>query len=148
MPSVAKKPTSLSVFRDEASHPTADELTSALGPAAPVWSALIGHVRRTCPESREQWKFSRAKFGWSLRLTKADRVILYLIPQAGRFLVGIVLGAKAVAAAQTAGLPAHVLKSIAEAPRYAEGTGFRLAVESETDLPPIETLTALKMARA
>jgi hypothetical protein len=144
--SSAKKPTSLGVFADKARRPTATELTSVLGPAAPAWSALIGHVNCAYPSTDEQWNFASARFGWSLRLKKADRVILYLIPQAGRFLVGIVLGAKAVAAAKRAGLPAHIMTAIAEAPRYAEGTGFRLPVESASDLPAIETLTALKMA--
>ncbi len=74
-------------------------------------------------------------------------MILYLIPQAGQFLVGIVLGGKAVDAAQNAGLPAAVLAAIAAAPRYAEGTGLRLPIAGEQDLPPVEILTALKMAR-
>jgi len=72
--------------------------------------------------------------------------VLYLIPQAGRFLVGIVLSTKAVAAAQSAGLPAAVLEALAAAPRYAEGTGLRLPVEGESQLPPILTLAGLKMA--
>ena len=145
MPAPAKKPTSLSAFGDKASQPSPSELTKALGPAAPPWSALIGHIRLSYPRAVEQWNFASAKFGWSLRLKQADRVILYLIPQAGRFLVGVVLGAKAVAAAQSAGLPANVLTAIAEAPRYAEGTGIRLPVQSESDLAAIQTLAALKM---
>ena len=138
--------TSLGAFGDKARQPTAAELTKVLGPAAPAWSALIGHIHRTYPQTVEQWNFASAKFGWSLRLRKADRVVLYLIPQAGRFLVGIVLGAKAVTAARIAALPARVLAAIEEAPRFAEGTGLRLPVEREGDLPAIHTLTALKMA--
>ena len=141
------QPPRLSAFGDKASPPTAGELQSILGPAGPAWSKLTKHVEKTYGPAVEQWNFAGAKFGWSLRLRKADRVILYLIPQAGQFLVGIVLGGRAVDAAQNAGLPAAVLAAIAAALRYAEGTGLRLPIAGEQDLPPVEILTALKMAR-
>ena len=146
MPAPARKPESLSVFGDKASCPTEDSLRLALGPAAPAWADLVAHVDRTYAPVIEQWNFAGARYGWSLRLRKRDRVILYLIPRANGFLVGIVLGAKAISAAQSAGLPASVLEAIAQAPRYAEGTGLRLPISDESQLPPIQTLAALKMA--
>lgn len=136
---------SLSAFGDKARHPTSAELTAVLETAAPAWDSLIAHVNCTYAPALEQWNFASAKFGWSLRLRKADRVILYLIPQSGRFVAGIVLGSKAVAAARSAGLPTHVLRAIADAPRYAEGTGLRLPVDGEPDLPAVQKLLALKM---
>jgi hypothetical protein len=150
MPASRKKPVatpaSLSAFGDKTNPPTAAELRSTLGPVAGAWGDLIRHVGLTYPTAVEQWNFAGAKYGWSLRLKKGERVVLYLIPQSGRFLVGIVLGAKTVAAALREELPADVLRSIAEAPRYAEGTGLRLPVEDRAALPAIERLTALKMA--
>ena len=148
MPKSPPNPVSLSAFEEKSSPPTAAGLLRILGPAGPAWAKLAQHVDRTYGPVVEQWNFAGAKFGWSLRLRKADRVILYLIPQAGQFLVGIVLGGKAVAAAQGAGLPAPVLAAIAAAPRYAEGTGLRLPITGELDLSPVETLTALKMSRS
>ena len=118
----------------------------ALGPAASAWADLVTHVNRAYAPVIEQWNFAGARYGWSLRLKKPDRVILYLIPRANGFLVGIVLGAKAISAAQSADLPASVLEAIAQAPRYAEGTGLRLPVSDESQLPPIQALAALKMA--
>jgi hypothetical protein len=147
MPASAKNPKSLSAFGDKASPPTTADLNSALGHAASAWADLVLQINRAYPPIVEQWNFASAKFGWSLRLKKADRIVLYLIPQKDRFLVGIVLGAKAVAAAQNSGLPTAVLKAIAEAPRYAEGTGIRLPVEDRSELAPLQTLAALKMAR-
>lgn len=138
---------SLSVFDDKTSCPTEADLRRALGSSAFFWDDLVSHVRDTYAPVAEQWNFAGSKFGWSLRLKKGDRIVLYLIPQAGCFLVGIVLGAKAVAAAQSEGLPASILKAIAEAPRYAEGTGLRLPVAEEDQLAPIKRLAALKMAR-
>jgi hypothetical protein len=143
----AKKVESLSAFDDKSSAPTETDLHRTLGPAATAWKQLVSHVYSTYSQPAEQWNFAGAKYGWSLRLKSADRVILYLIPQAGQFLVGIVLGGKAVSAAQTADLPAAIVAALAEAPRYAEGTGLRLPVADENQLPPIRTLAALKMAR-
>jgi hypothetical protein len=146
MSTQAQKLQSLSAFGDQTACPTEAELRLVLGRAASPWAELVRHINATYAPVVEQWHFGGAKYGWSLRLGKPDRVILYLIPQPRRFLVGIVLGAKAVAAAQTARLAARVLSSIAEAPRYAEGTGLRLPVSKASDLPSIEKLTALKMA--
>lgn len=146
MPTPARKPESLSVFGDKSNPPTEDDLRRALGPAASAWDELVARIHHDHAPAAERWNFAGARFGWSLRLCRGDRVVLYLIPQAGRFLVGIVLGAKAVAAARSAGLPEAVLQALAEAPRYAEGTGLRLMVSDASQLQPIRTLAALKMA--
>ena len=136
---------SLSTFADKARHPTDDELRAALGPAATAWQDLVARVGRTGSPLTEEWNFASAKFGWSMRLKSGDRILLYLIPQTGQFLAGIVLGPKAVAAAQDAGLPAAVLEAIAAAPRFAEGTGVRLPVADKKSVPPILKLLALKL---
>jgi hypothetical protein len=147
MRATKKKRESLSIFDDKFNAPNDGDLRRALGPAASSWTDLVSLINSTYAPVVEQWNFGGAKYGWSLRLRKPDRVILYLIPQAGRFLVGIVLGASAVSAAGSAGLSASVLAAIAEAPRYAEGTGVRLPVSSASDLASIQKLAALKMAR-
>lgn len=147
MPAPAKKGEPLSVFGDKSACPTRTDLQHALGPAGALWDDLVAHIGQAYGPIGEQWSFSGARFGWSLRLKKGDRIILYLIPQAGRFLAGIVLGAKAVAAAQDADLPSSILRAIAEAPKYAEGTGLRLPVAAPSDLQPIQQLAAFKMAR-
>lgn len=148
MPMPASETKRLSAFGDRAGPPTAAELKRTLGSAAAAWVALIRQIRSTYPPATEQWSFAGAKFGWSLRLKKSDRVILYLIPQAGRFLAGIVLGERAVVASKSADLPASVLRAIAESPRYAEGTGLRLPVEDGSQLPALVKLVALKMAKS
>lgn len=138
-------PARLSAFGDKGSPPTTDELHRTLAAAAPVWRDLVARVSETCPKVSEQWNFGGAKFGWSMRLRSKDRIVLYLIPQAGQVLVGIVLGPRAVAAAAGADLPAAVCAALAAAPRYAEGTGLRLPVASPEELPAVFALVALKM---
>lgn len=146
MSAAVKSVPCLSAFEQKTKQPTTAELRRTLGPAADAWDALAEHISTTYSATVQQWNFSGAKFGWSMRLGTAKRVILYLIPQRGSFLVGIVLGGKAVAAAQRADLPTAIIEAIAQAPRYAEGTGIRVPVWSVSDLPAIEKLAALKMS--
>ncbi|HEV2485990.1 MAG TPA: DUF3788 family protein [Terracidiphilus sp.] len=74
------------------------------------------------------------------------RTIIYLGPCTCCFRASIVLGDKAVAATRTSSLPKPVLKLIDDAPRYAEGTGLRLIMKTEKDLPAIRKLTLIKLA--
>ena len=53
---------------------------------------------------------------------------------------------RAVAAARASDLPKAVLKEIAEATRYAEGTGIRFLVRATKDLAPIKKLVGIKLA--
>ncbi len=137
----------LSAFDDKSKAPAPEELDAALGDAAGPWARLAARVAEAHAPITEQWNFSGAKFGWSLRLKQKERIVLYLTPQRGCFLAGVVLGEKAVTAAREAGLPEPVLALIAAAPRYAEGRGIRLTVTSPADVAAIEQLVALKMRR-
>jgi hypothetical protein len=145
MPAPPKERKSLSALDDPARSPSELDLRRCLGTSADPWDDLVRRVGSAYLPSTAQWKFGGAKFGWSLRLKKADRIILYLIPREGFFLAGIVLGSAAVAAAQEADLPAPVVQSIAEARRYAEGTGLRLAINNAKDVDALMKLCELKM---
>ncbi|MBK9087842.1 MAG: DUF3788 family protein [Holophagales bacterium] len=134
----------LSAFDDPDVPPTPAVVRRCLGGAAPLWADLVAHVARCCPPLEELWNFAGAKFGWSLRLKRAERVLVYLTPQEGRFLVGLVLGEKAVAAASGKGLPPGVLALLDAAPRYAEGRGIRLTIAPGDDLENVKRLVALK----
>lgn len=134
----------LSAFDDPDLPPTHDGVRRSLGGAAPLWADLVAHVSGACPPLDEVWNFAGAKFGWSLRLKRAERVLVYLTPQDGRFLVGLVLGEKAVAAASGKDLPPAVLALLEAAPRYAEGRGIRLTIAPGDDLESVKSLVALK----
>lgn len=136
----------LSVFDDKATRPDPALLDSALGKAAVLWHAIHDYLVEACGGITDEWAFSGAKYGWSLRLVHKKRRIIYLTPQQGGFLAGIVLGDKALAAAQAAGLPEDVLAVINAAPKYGEGTGIRLDVKYKKQLPAIKTLIDIKLA--
>jgi hypothetical protein len=135
----------LSCFTDGASRPTKQSVATALASSGPLWLGLIRHITTRYPPISEEWAFSSAQAGWSLRLVHKKRRILYLIPQEGAFLVGVVLGEKAVTAANSSPLPKAVLSEINGARKYAEGRGIRLRVQSPADVQSVEVLAAIKV---
>jgi len=136
----------LSAFDDKSRPPEARELQRVIGKSAALWNQLITYVADDYGPLTEEWNFSGAKYGWSLRLKRKDRVILYLTPQAGQFQVGVALGEKAVKAAHEAGLPEAVLSLMDGAPKYAEGRGIRLPVAGRAALSIAKHLADAKMA--
>ncbi len=136
----------LSALDDPKTTPTDGAVANVLGKAAPVWVALKDDLCREFAPLDEVWAFAGAKFGWSLRLKRGKRVIVYLTPCAGHFLVSFVLGEKACAAACAEKLPRPIVESIATAPKYAEGRGFRIPVRAAKDMRGIRELVAIKLA--
>jgi hypothetical protein len=137
----------LSVFDERSRRPSREELTEALGGSAGLWDELIAHVRDVYAPVTEVWSFAGARFGWSLRLKRNDRILLYMTPQTQVFQLGCVLGEKAAAAAREQGVSERVLALLEEAPRYAEGRGIRMPVSTAADLDAARVLAALKMGR-
>jgi hypothetical protein len=132
-------------FIGKAKRPTARELAVELGAAQPAWEQLAGDLAREHHVDVQEWKSLSPKYGWSLRLIRQKRTIVYLSPHRGSFTASFVLGDKAVKAARKAGLPASVIKDIDSAKRYAEGTGVRIAVESAKDLLLVNKLVHIKL---
>ena len=125
--------------------PSEKQVASALGPSSAAWKELIAWLSEQGIAS-EEWKSVSPKYGWALRPALKARTILYLGPCEGCFRVSFVLGDKAVAAAQTSDLPRSLLKELAQAKRYAEGTGVRLIVRTANDLTPVKKLVEIKLA--
>ena len=136
----------LSVFVDEGHRPGPRDLESVLGKAAGPWNRLISRIGHNHPPIVELWHFGGSKYGWSLRLKRRDRIVLYMIPQRRQFLVGLVLGDKAVRAVTKQDLPPAILAAVADAPRYGEGTGVRFPVATTWDVRAVENMAAAKMA--
>ena len=134
----------LSVFADKAHPPTEDELRGALGGAYAAWSALQAEVSARVPGIAGVWGFTSKSTGWGLRLRHKERVIVYMTPCAGHFLVSLALGEKAIAQALAAGLPDEVIEAIDAAPRYAEGRGFRVAVDRTGQVAALAVLALAK----
>lgn len=124
--------------------PPEKEVAAALGPTVALWKGLLDWLEAQGIAGAE-WKSVSPKYGWGLRPTLKKRTILYLGPCEGCFRVSFVLGDKAVTAARSSDLPKSVLKAIAEAKRYAEGTGVRLFVRKSSDLASVRKLVEIKL---
>ena len=136
----------LSALDDKSKQPRPSDLQKTLGRSQRHWEELIRHLGAEFAPLDRTWQFPGEKWGWSLRLKQKKRTVLYMTPCRGFFLVGFVLGEKAVRAAHDSPLPDSVLAIIDEAKKYAEGRGVRIAVRARKDLAAVQKLAAIKMA--
>jgi hypothetical protein len=125
--------------------PADGELSVALGPTRPLWDQVLAALKDLFELKDWEWNSYSPKAGWSVRVKKGKRNILYLSPCKGCFRVTFILGGKAVQTARTNPVPTRVLKLIDQGQQYPEGLGIRLEVKSPKDLPPIQALTTLKL---
>ena len=125
--------------------PSNRPLSPQSGKTAPLWNSFLEWISQEHGVSELEWKTVSAKYGWGLRLKLKKRTIVYLGPSLGCMMVSFVLGNRAVAAAQASDLPKAIVKTIEDAPKYAEGTGVRLIVRKSADLDPVRILTRIKL---
>jgi hypothetical protein len=145
MEATTQKPTQ-NAFIGHTARPTALEVATALGPSAACWTQLIDWLADAHGILIHEWKSDSLRYGWSLRLKRKDRTILYLAPCKGCFRVSFVFGSRAMEIVHQTQFPPAVTQAIAEAPHYAEGTGIRLIVHRPSDLLPVRTLAEIKLA--
>lgn len=126
--------------------PSEDEVTAALGSANVVWDRFIAELAEEEGVDGKEWSSYSPKAGWSLRLKKKKRTIVWLGPCEGSFRVALILGDKAMKVARECTLPARVKKILEEAPKYAEGTGVRIDVKGMKDIAFLKKLAEIKLA--
>jgi hypothetical protein len=136
----------LSFFDDKAKPPDDADLALALKGSFAFWNDLKQRIAARFTPLSFEWGFTSKSTGWGMRVKRGERIILYMTPCQGYFLVSFALGQKAVAAAQNSDLPASILKTIDSAKKYAEGRGVRLEIRKATDVPSVEKLAVIKMA--
>jgi hypothetical protein len=133
-------------FAGQAQAPSGDQLASALGPALAHWERLTGDLASEFGLAIDDWHSYSRKAGWSLRVKKGDRNIVYLSPGAGAFMASFALGDKAMAVARASKLPKSAVAILDTARRYAEGTAVRIDVGKAADLAVVRKLVAAKLA--
>jgi hypothetical protein len=125
--------------------PTDPELATALGNAKSVWDQLLAELEQDFGLKVREWKCYSPKTGWSMRVKRKERTIVWLGPHEGSFQVVYILGDKAMQAARATKFPARIVKAIAEAPKYMEGSGVRLTMKTPRDVPAVKRLAAIKI---
>jgi hypothetical protein len=131
-------------FIGQAKEPTDRELAAALGAARALWDQLVAELTAEHKLTRE-WNSYSVKAGWSLRLKREARNIVYLSPSQCGFMASFALGDKAIQATRASKFPKHVLKIIAEAKKYAEGTAVRIVVNGLEDVAVVKNLAKIKL---
>ena len=132
-------------FIGKAECPTDEELTAELGTAKPVWDRLLQELADEQDLVIREWNSYSRKAGWSLRLKRGERNIVYLSPGRGMFMASFALGDKAVAAARQSKLPKRIHEIIDGAKRYAEGTAVRLNIGHSDSIAPVKKLVTIKL---
>ncbi len=132
-------------FIGRAERPTDQELAEALGSTKPVWDSLIDLMARENDVAIQEWSSYSLKAGWSLKLKKKKRTILYMSPCTGCIRVSLILGDRAMEAARQIGSSARIAKLLDEAVKYPEGTGIRMTIKNSKDLPTVKKLAVIKL---
>jgi hypothetical protein len=132
-------------FLGKTTPPSDSDLEKALGRAKPLWDRLVAELASQHDVTTREWKSYGAKSGWSLRLIRGKRTVVWLAPSAGRFEVAFIFGEKALAAIRQSGVSARVLRMLDEAPKYPEGTGLRFEVKAVKDIAVVTKLAAIKL---
>ena len=135
----------LSILDNKSVTPNESQLKGVLGKTFQLWNNVRQYVSDNYSPTDEEWNFAGKNYGWSLRLKRKKRTILYLIPSKEFFLTAFVLGEKAVAATKRSTLPKSILDMINSARKYAEGRGIRIEVKRTEDIENIKRLTEIKM---
>lgn len=133
-------------FINKLAAPSDADLTAALGPAKAVWDRFLGELAEQSGVNLHEWKCHSPKWGWSLRVKRKARTIVWLSPCEGCFTVLFILGDKAMKAARASTLPKRIVGILDVAPKYPEGTGIRLDVKSSRDIGALKKLAAIKLA--
>ena len=133
-------------FINRTAPPTDADVAAALGPAKAAWDQLLSDLAQELDVNVHEWKCHSPKWGWSLRVKRRARTIVWLAPCLGCFQVAFIFGDKAMQAARQTKWPKRVVKVMDEAPKYPEGTGIRLEVKSSRDIGTLKKLAVIKLA--
>lgn len=127
-------------------QPQDADVRKALGVSAAAWNQLLEDLEQAFGLTTKEWTSYSPKAGWSLRLKKGKRNILYLSPFEGSFQASVILGGKAIEAAKASGPRQEMLDLLAGGQRYPEGTAIRVDVQESKELAVVLRLTEWKLA--
>jgi hypothetical protein len=131
---------------DEPAPPTASDLALLLGPTAHLWIELQEAIGAEFAPVTERWVYGGAKYGWSCRLERGKKGILYMFPDADHFRAGMALSDAAREAALGSDLPTAIREGLTAATKAMEGWPVRLDVRTEAEMALVLELSKIKLA--
>ena len=126
--------------------PQGEELAALLGPAHGLWTDLLEAIGGRHAPVAERWVWGGTKYGWSCRLERGKKGILYLTPAAGSFRVGLALSAAAREAALAEDLPTQIHESLLASSKAMEGWPIRMTVTTPDDVAMASRLASIKLS--
>src|ERR1035438_238578 len=85
---------SSNAFIGKPEKPGDAELSSVLGPSRALWDQLLDDLSSEGSITGWEWHSYSVKAGWSLRLKRKQRNIVYMVPCQGAFLAAFVFGSE------------------------------------------------------
>lgn len=73
----------LNAFIGKSEQPGDSELSAALGPSKVLWDRLLAELSKEQLVTGWEWHSYSVKAGWSLRVQRNKRNILYMVPRTG-----------------------------------------------------------------
>lgn len=128
------------------SAPLDEDLDKMLGRSRSVWDELITRLERDHPGVTHEWHFSPTTGTRHVRMKKATRTILHLLPREKFFLTAFIFGERAEAVVRTGDFPFAVVQALDEAPACGAGRGIRLVTKNRRDVLVMLKLAAIKLA--
>jgi hypothetical protein len=127
--------------------PSSADFSDLLGPAGALWADLQDAIRVACPNVTERWIYGGRKYGWSCRLERGRKGLMYMTPDEDHFRVGVALpDAGRDAALAALDLPVELREELATATRATEGWPVRLEVRTGADMALALKLAEIKLA--
>lgn len=74
-----------SAFDDRDLKPPDSDLATVLGDSQDLWTELQSRIEEQFQPLSVDWTFAGKKWGWSLRLKRKKRAVLYMTPRSGYF---------------------------------------------------------------
>ncbi|MCP3918894.1 MAG: DUF3788 domain-containing protein [bacterium] len=133
------------VWNERSKKPTGAALARALGKNKKHWDAIDEHVANGCEGLECEWKFYGAKHGWTYKVTRRKKAVLYMIPHGKTFTASMALREKAIEAARGSNLPRELVAEIEAAKAYPEGRPARIEVTSQKKVGIVKKLIAIKL---
>ena len=111
MRSVDYIPMMTNAFIGRTEPPDDEARAAALGPVSAIWDRLLADLARECGATTREWRCYSPKSGWSLRVKRKQRTIVWLSPCQDCFNVLFIFGAKAMERPARRGCRAEFLLS-------------------------------------
>lgn len=132
------------VFMEKELQPDEAQIKEKLRSTYPLLLEIRDFVKKNIGETKEEWKYYGAKYGWTMKTFLKKRNLFFLGFRAGYFRLSFVFGDKAVAVVQESDVSGELKKELSEARKYAEGTGLLIEVKDDTYITDIKKLIEIK----